>query len=119
MRIARRRGAYESPEAAPRSTVGRAPATTLHREGYTMRTKTLVTSLGLVLVVGGAAAASSAQPPRDGQRAAAAQQDSTHRGRRGPGGPGGDERGPRGERGGQRGPGGLLLRGITLNDAQR
>ena len=77
-----------------------------------MRKTILIQSLGLALVLG-AGVAVSAQPPAGG-RDRGVQADTTQRGRRGPGGPGG----PEGRRGG-RGPEGLLLRGITLSDAQR
>ncbi len=75
-----------------------------------MHKTTFITTLGLALVLG-AGAAVSAQPPVGGRPDAAAA-DTTHRGRRGPGGPGGERRGARG-------PEGLLLRDITLTDAQK
>jgi Spy/CpxP family protein refolding chaperone len=62
-----------------------------------MRKSTFINGLGLALVLG-AGVAVSAQPPAAGRPSAGAA-DSTHRGRRG--------------------PEGLLLRGITLTDAQQ
>src|SRR6478672_10088637 len=78
-----------------------------------MRRTILLTNLGLALSLAAGAAVMTAQPPRNdaGTRSAG---DSTFHGRRGPGGPGGP--GGRGERGG---PDRMLLRGITLTDAQQ
>ncbi|AHG89375.1 protein of unknown function Spy-related protein [Gemmatirosa kalamazoonensis] len=66
-----------------------------------MRKTISIGALALALVAAGV----SAQPPRGDAAPRRDTADSTFRGRRGPGGPGGPER--------------MLLKGITLTDAQR
>lgn len=71
-----------------------------------MRQFTIATAAGLVLLVG-AAGATIAQAPRGDTPRPAASDTTRHDGQ------------ARGERRGRGGPGGMLLRGITLTDAQR
>jgi Spy/CpxP family protein refolding chaperone len=83
-----------------------------------MRKSTYLHGLGLALLVGTGVAVSSAQPPA-GNRPSAGAVDTNQRGR----GERGDRRGQGGPEG-RRGPGGrsaegLLLRGITLSEAQQ
>ncbi|WP_284348340.1 Spy/CpxP family protein refolding chaperone [Roseisolibacter agri] len=86
-----------------------------------MRQFTIATAAGLALVVGAATATIAQAPAGSGSRPAAsdtARHDGHARGERG--GPRGGERGgERGGRGGPGGPGSMLLRGITLTDAQK
>lgn len=78
-----------------------------------MRQLKIATAAGLALVIA-AGTAVVAQAPRSGAQPPAAG-DSARQDRRGERGPG--ERGPGGRRSG--GPEGMLLRGITLTDAQK
>ena len=82
-----------------------------------MRQFTIATAAGLALVVGAATATIAQAPAGSGARPAVS--DTTRHDGHGRGERGGQRGGERGGRRGPGGPGGMLLRGITLSDAQR